>query len=156
MTKISPQVRRVYAEHGLAMGEAQLLERYIALAVLAASSHTNPEHYEREERQLSGLTLGQLVRRFDIALSVPHRFQARLAAAVTLRNHLAHRYLVAPAGCFDTSVGRTRMMRELEQMSNEFYDLWGYLDEAFMIWFRRAGASPEQFIHDLKSVISEA
>lgn len=156
MTKINPQLRRVYAEHGLAMGEAQLLERYIALAVLAASSHMNAEHFEREERQLSGLTLGQLVKRLSIALSVPPPFQARLLAAVNLRNHLAHRYLVSRAERFDTSEGRTRMMRELERMSEEFYDLWGYIDMAFMIWFRRVGASPEQFIDVFRSVIREA
>lgn len=79
MKKLDPQVRDVYAEYGCAIGEAQLLERYLVYVIIAAyenpfSSTLTAEEYDGMLAQLSRQTLGDLIRRLKRSFEVPPTF----------------------------------------------------------------------------------
>ena len=129
---IEPQVQRVYAKHGAAMSEAQLLEHYLKQTILAASALSG-SRFAAEERAVTRLTIGALIRRLNDALQVPPRLSERLHAARIKQNWLAHEYFSSRSEFFQTRTGRAQMIRELDDIGEEFYQLWGHLDAALEI-----------------------
>ena len=76
MEKLNPQVRDVYAEHGCVMGEAQLVERYLAYMIIGAQGQLTSKDYNHELAGLLRKPLGDLIRRFKKSLPVPRTFEA--------------------------------------------------------------------------------
>jgi hypothetical protein len=148
-------MRHVREHYGLAMYEAQVLEQYLAHAILAATDAPGA-NFERIERKVRHLPMGALARRFTDAVAVPAHFIARLNAACEQRNWLAHRYFAGRSDFLGSSAGRALMMRELDEVSDEFYRLWGVLDAAVVAWFARGNPQPEEFSADFECAVSEA
>ena len=149
------QVRRVHEKHGGVMYEAQLLEQYLGHAVLAASDATG-ERFEKRERNVRKLSMGPLVQQLDSVVRVSTVFRNRLEAARRTRNWLVHRYFADRSGLLQTRVGRSFMIRELDQIGDEFYKLWGVVDAAFVTWFARIEPEAADFAKDFDSAIREA
>jgi hypothetical protein len=149
------QVRRVHEKHGAAMYEAQLLEQYLGLAVLAATDVTGAR-FENQARIVLKRSMGDLVQRLESVIDVPPVLRNRLAAARRSRNWLVHRYFSSRSGLLQTRAGRRVMIRELDKMGAEFYQLWGVLDDAFLTWFARFEPNAESFADDLGSATREA
>ena len=92
----SAQIREVFARFGLAMFEAQCLERQLAL-ILAMKYRPGPTEISRPEFDniLEGLfarTLGQLVREIGTLAELSDDDEKRLQEALIKRNWLAHHY----------------------------------------------------------------
>src|SRR5712692_1445541 len=132
-----PQVQDVYTEHGAAMGEAQLLEQYLGYLILAAQEPAGFAGFQKEMALVSRQSLHELIRNLEKAYPVPSSFRSRLEAARVKRNWLAHRYFAGRAEPFQTTAGRLEMIRELDQIGEEFYELWGYLDATIVGWLGR-------------------
>ena len=85
MENVDPRVREVYAELGLAMSVAQLLERQLVSLVIAAyeppSGRLTVEGYDSLLEKLSQQTLGKLIRRLRESFEVPADFDVRLLSA---------------------------------------------------------------------------
>jgi hypothetical protein len=151
-----PQVRDVYGEHGAAISEAQLLENYLGYAIVAAQDLASSESLASEMALVSRRSMGQLIRRLRELIPIASSFDARLDMALERRNWLAHRYFSDRAMPFQTESGRAEMIRELDEIGEEFYQLWGYLDTAIVSWLRRPSPTTAMFVEDFIRAVAEA
>jgi hypothetical protein len=150
MTDTDAQVEVVYAKHGCAMANAQLLEDYLGHAVLAASPSVG-RHFRTEECKVRSLSFARLTRRLKEQVPVPPSFDLRLQAARRQRNALAHGYFSRWAASFQTAAGRSEMINELDRIGEEFYQLWGILDSALVTWLGRMEPTTEDFTEDFRN-----
>jgi hypothetical protein len=148
-------IRRVHEKHGLAMYEAELLEQYLAHAVLATTD-TKGAGFEKMERRVRKQSMGVLVRRLADVVAVPSRFRDRLEAARVSRNCLAHDYFASRSKLLQTRAGRAVVMHELDEISDEFYSLWGVLDAAVVAWLARTEPKANDFREDFVRATAEA
>lgn len=161
MKKLDPQVRDVYAEYGCAIGEAQLLERYLVYVIIAAyekpfSSTLTAEEYDGMLAQLSRQTLGDLIRRLKRSFEVPPTFAARLAEAQRLRNWVTHHYFQDRAEAFQTDAGRADMIRELDEIGDQLHKLYEYFDDLVVGWLRQPTSSTKEFVERFRKTAGEA
>jgi len=150
MENLDPQVREVYAEFGLAMSVAQLLERQLVYLVIAAyeppSGKLTEEEYDSLLAKLSKQTLGTLIQKLRQSFEVPADFDQRLQEALDLRNRLAHRYFHDRTAEFQLQEGRSRMIRELDSISHRLDELYGYLDHLLVSWLESPGMRTRKLI----------
>ena len=124
-TQIDPeseQIREVYARFGLAMYQAQCLERQLAM-ILATKYGPGPTRISRKEldsvfEDLFSKSLGQLVRKITRLSALSEDEEQRLKEALETRNRLAHRYFWERAVDFLSVSGRAKMIDELEAAAN--------------------------------------
>jgi hypothetical protein len=138
MENLDPQVCEVYAEFGLAMSVAQLLERQLVSLVIAAyeppSGRITPEEYDGLLAKLSKRGLGALIRKLKESLEVPTEFESWLKESLSLRNWLTHRYFADRVTEFQSPDGRSRMIRELDGISDRLNELDKYFDNLLVSW----------------------
>ena len=125
-------VKTVYAHFGLAIYASQVLEHGLANAILVldlvprAASVATPEtwpdqvdsFYEGQFRK----TLGQLIGGMTKLTSVPSELEGHLARALDRRNWLSHHYFRERAQDFLSERGRDKMIAELEEAQELFYE----------------------------------
>jgi hypothetical protein len=119
-------VKDVYANFGLALYMANVLEHGLANALMIAEllprragKPVPRKEWEAEfdafMDQQYAATLGRLVRALRAATSVPAELESLLARALEKRNFLAHHYFRGRAETFMSYEGREAMLRELEE-----------------------------------------
>lgn len=128
----SRHIREVFAQYGLALYQAQCLEKGIG-SLLSAPYAPTPDKMStwRFDDLLNTnlkLTFGRLARKLREVASLPPSVEQELRCAVKARNWLAHSYWWDRAVEFDTVVGRDKMLAELQ----ELVELFGRLKEFFM------------------------
>jgi hypothetical protein len=119
----SLQIREVYAYFGLAMYEAQNLERQLAmlLGILGKTEMSTPWDYDARLADGFQSTFGTLVTDFGrLAPAEDAEVHAQLEAAVRSRNDLAHHYFWDRALQFASSKGRNGMLEELRELVSTF------------------------------------
>jgi hypothetical protein len=122
----SEQIREVYAHFGLAMYQAQSLERQLAmlLALLAKAEMSTAWDYDARLAHSFESTFGTLVTQFgEIAAREHAELHAQLEIAVESRNDLAHHYFWDRAVSFSSRTGRDGMLEELRHLVNMFESL---------------------------------
>ena len=124
MDSESEQIRDVYAYFGLAMYQAQALERQLAI-ILATKYGPGPKRITRGQfdNLLEGLfskTLGHLVESISEVADLSEDEEERLREALTKRNWLAHRYFWERAAEFMSDSGRVSMVEELRDTATLF------------------------------------
>jgi hypothetical protein len=159
MDQLDPQVRDVYAEYGCAMGEAQLLERYLVYVIVAAHQQPRPgpmtaEEYDEMLAELSTRTLGQLVAKLK-RFGLPPTFSTNLGEAQHLRNWLAHHYFRDRAEAFQTEAGRAEMIRELDEIGDRLYKLWCYFDDLLVTYLGQPVPSGKDFVERIRRTARE-
>ena len=127
----SAQIREVYAYFGLAMYQAQCLERQLAM-ILATKYGPGPTRITSREFDalLEGLfrrTLGHLVNEIGAIVDVNEDEKEQLKVALKKRNWLVHHYFWDRAVEFQSESGRASMVSELQEAA-EYYQA---LDEIF-------------------------
>jgi hypothetical protein len=123
---VSEQIREVYAVFGMAMYQAQNLEKGLAIlfAVFDDSKLMTAWDYDARFAESFESTFGTLVAKFAELPSPGHeQLLKQLEKAVNDRNVLAHHYFWDRAAQFCSSEGRTEMIRELVEMGNCFESL---------------------------------
>jgi hypothetical protein len=142
----SEQIREVYAIFGMAMYQAQNLEKGLAIlfAVFDDSKLMTAWDYDARFAESFESTFGTLVTKFA-ALSSPGQEQLlkQLEKAVHDRNVLAHQYFWDRAAQFCSSEGRAEMIRELVRMGNRFESLDQELGELARGIVQRRGLTKE-------------
>lgn len=122
----SEQIREVYAVFGLAMYQAQNLEKGLAmlLAVLDDSQLMTAWDYDAHFAEGFESTFGTLLTKFAKLSTRGHEeLLKRLKKAADDRNDLAHHYFWDRAAQFCFSQGRTQMIEELLSMGSHFESL---------------------------------
>ena len=138
------QIKEVYAVYGLAMYQAQCLERQIAISLASVFGPQNitPGQYDLLLADNFDKTMGQLLHELfkksgaDDRVS---RLKAGLMQAKDSRNLLAHRYFWERASQFLSPTGRDAMLNELEGFIELFEGVDADLTEATLEWATRHG-----------------
>lgn len=121
----SYQIREVYAQYGLTMYLAQVVELQVANAAMMSSvapgSYPSEEDYQAAWDEHFTVTLGRLVKRLRPHVADDEKFVQDLEKALRLRNHLTHHFFRTQAGDFMSTSGRESMLVELLE-AREFFD----------------------------------
>ena len=125
------QNREVFARFGLAMYQAQCLERQLAI-ILATKHSPDPSRVAPEELEETfelqfSKTFGKLVEEIGKLVQLSDDECGRLNEALVKRNWLAHRYFWERAYDILTERGRAKMIQELQEVS----DFLSSLDAVF-------------------------
>jgi len=156
----SEQIKEVYARFGLAMYQAQCVERQ--LAVLLATEYGPGLHnmtrqqYEELLESLFKKTLGGLIHKLREAVDLPSDFESTLREALNKRNWLAHHYFWERAGHFMTEQGRRLMVDELQVIATELDELDQTLIHVSRKWMEKIGMSEEVVQIEMDRLLREA
>jgi recombinational DNA repair ATPase RecF len=129
-------VKDVYAQFGLAVYLAQVLEHGLASALVSAEliprRAFKPVPKEQWETEFSAFldlqfqqTLGRLIRSLKKATTVPDDLEILLTEALERRNFLTHHFFRKRAEVFMSHEGRQQMIAELQGAQ----ELFEYADE---------------------------
>jgi hypothetical protein len=97
-----------------------------------------------------------VIQEFGRIVDVPESFRERLNAPRLLRNWLVHSCFSDRSDCLKTDSGRVELIRELDQISQEFYELCGYLDTAIAAWLASPNPTEAALVSDLTVLMREA
>src|SRR5262249_13177218 len=133
MDHLDTQVRQVYERIGLALYIINSIERQVAI-LLAGEDELSPKkltaaQYDELLSSLFSKTLGQLVSCLRKSIQLPADFEEQLRKALELRNWLAHRYFWERMSQFQTPEGRSAMIQELDQITDQLHALYEELDQ---------------------------
>ena len=143
----SAQIREVYAYFGLAMYQAQCLERQLAM-ILATKYGPGPTRITSREFDalLEGLfrrTLGHLVNEIGALVEVSEDEKEQLRDALSKRNWLAHHYFWNRAVEFLSESGRASMIIELQEVAETFQALDQILTNRTVEWAETFGITQQ-------------
>ena len=147
------QTREVFARFGLAMYQAQCLERQLAI-ILATKYGPGPFNVSRTEfdnifENLFSKSFGQLVSNITKLSALSQDEEEQLKKALERRNWLAHRYFWERAVDLLSDSGRASMIDELQETA----DLFDRLDEFFtsktVDWAKSVGISQDMLNEQL-------
>ena len=153
------QTREVFARFGLAMYQAQRLERQLAI-ILATKYGPGPFKVGRTEfdsilENLFSKSFGQLVSTITKLSALSQDEGEQLRKALENRNWLAHRYFWERAADFLTESGRDSMINELHETAEQF----DRLDELFtgktVEWANSVGISQEMLNQQLERLLKD-
>ena len=155
----SEQIRDVYAHFGLAMYQAQCLERQLAI-ILATRYGPGPTKLSRTELDekfddLFSKTLGQLVNEVGRLAKLTKDEEKRLQEALSKRNWLTHRYFWERAIEFLSESGRASMIRELKATTHSFNTLDELFTNKTIEWARTVGITQQTLDKELERIVSE-
>jgi hypothetical protein len=152
--------KEVFAFFGLCAYYGQVLER--GLVNLATILHARGltrvtrqdvlDAFDREERK----TMGTLIKDLKSKVTVPSSLEAKLKAAVSDRNYLAHRFFVVHDVDILSSPGRRDMIAELRDMATRFQWADSDLESITLPLWERLGLTQERLEEELASMNAEA
>jgi len=134
----SEKAKEVYARFGLAMYQAQCLERQLAI-LLTTKYGPDPQRMTRTQyndlfESFFSKTLGTLISHLRKTVDIPDNLELTLTEALNKRNWLAHHYFWKRAGQFMTERGRMSMIHELQVIADFFALLDEQLTEITREW----------------------
>ncbi|MDO8684091.1 MAG: hypothetical protein Q7N50_11485 [Armatimonadota bacterium] len=154
------QRRETFARYGLAMYQAQCVEKSIAILVSNVFNEeflpSGPDHREIIQEKVFAKTLGHLLSYLRKQIAVPPNLDHNLAEALRKRNWLAHEYFWDRAAELLTIPGREKMIDELTMLSEFFSKLDSHLTLTYEKWARKVGITEELVEKELKALIQSA
>lgn len=149
------QVREVFAQFGLAMYKAQVLEQalvnVLTYAQASKASYPSPEIFEAFLDDNLTVTMGRILRRLEPYLENDQLFGRELSDALTLRNRLAHSYFREHDHDFFSFTGRETMLAEVIAAQEQFASLDKRLEPVLHRFLESAGVSPDFLSSFLKA-----
>jgi hypothetical protein len=143
------QTREVYANAGLALYTAQVLEHGLVNLVLVARAGSpklrSQEDYDRVFEELVSMTMGQQLRQALAVVEFSEEQVAALERALERRNFLVHDFFRVRIGRFLTASGRNRLIAELEEIRDTFSTIEREVDSMTMAYYERHGLSRQMF-----------
>lgn len=137
------QRRDVFARYGLAMYQAQCVEKSLAILVSSVFNEnflpSEPANREEMQDDIFAKTTGALLTRLRKQVAVPQNLDKSLEEARRKRNWLAHGYFWDRAHDVLTTEGREGMIKELTQLSEFFSSLDAHLMTLCEKWARKVG-----------------
>jgi hypothetical protein len=152
---LSEHIKNVYAEFGLALYLAQVLEHGIVNALmvvdLLAKNAGHPmqrqkwiEEFDSFMDRHFAITLGKMINRLKELIEMPDDLESLLSDALSKRNYLAHHYFRERAEEFISYHGREQMVAELEDVQRLFRQADERLESILKPLRERYGISDEQ------------
>jgi hypothetical protein len=133
MDHLDTQVRQVYERIGLALYIVQSIERQLAILLASECEPSTKElttsQYDDLLESLFSETFGELVSRFRKSVELPSDFGERLQKAREMRNWLVHHYFWERVNQFQTPEGRSAMIQELDQITDQLHALCEDFDQ---------------------------
>lgn len=161
----SIQIREVYSRYGLAMYQAQVLEHGMVNAVIIARmlptmrEHSDRSAWENAFDQAYDIelakTFGNMLRALE-PLGLPAELIARLRAAKTERDHLAHRFFREHDEDFLGTTGRMRMIAECEAIIERFAEIDAELETVMQPLRERYGITAEWVEGHMAAAVAKA
>ena len=153
----SHQIREVFAQYGLAMYQAQCVERQLAI-LLATEYGPSPKTITRTQydtllKSHFSRTFGTIVKIVGEAISLPTDLEMRLDEALQHRNMLAHHYFWDRAAAFTSSDGRRTMLRELQSIVAFLEALDEDLTKITLAWAKRNGVTQQDYDRALQDIL---
>ena len=154
----SEQIREAYACFGLAIYQAQCLERQISM-VLTGPGLLDPRmvskfRYDDLLDESFDCTLGQLIVRLRKRVILDPELDKKLDRAVEIRNWLAHHYFWERCVEFTIPHGRARMVQELKGFADLFRELDVIFSAINETWLSEHGVTSAQTDEALKELLS--
>ena len=138
----SEQIQEVFAHFGLAMLQAQALERQLAIILVTKyGPGLNSINGTERDKILEGLfskTLDTLVSKVGTAPQLSEDEQEQLQEALKKRNWLVHRYFWERAKEFLSEPGRASMIEELLETAELFQSLDELYSNRTIEWEKRS------------------
>jgi len=143
----SQQIREVFANYGLALYQAQCLEKQIAI-LLGGKYEIKPQkltRYRYDEILDSHMehTFGKLVHDLQSKMNLSSDINNKLELAVEQRNWLAHFYWWDRVSEFNYHNGRELMLDELKKIATLFEELDEYFVAIAKNWLNDIGVTQE-------------
>lgn len=156
----SDQIKEVYACFGLAIYQAQCLERQLAI-LLSTEYGLGPKKMTRDQydellQSFFVKTLGSLIKHLRQSVDISDDLDSILIEALKKRNWLAHHYFWEKAGQFMTEKGRIQMIRELQSIADFFNRIDQQLSEITHKWAERHGITEEFLERQLGELVKNA
>ncbi len=133
MDHLDAQVRQVYERIGLALYIIQSIERQLAILLASecepSTKKLTTSQYDDLLKSLFSKTLGKLVLRFRTSVELPPDFDERIQKALETRNWLVHHYFWERVNEFQTPEGRSSMIQELDQITDQLHALHEDFDQ---------------------------
>jgi hypothetical protein len=150
------QIKEVYARFGLAMYQAQCVERAIAI-LLATEYGPGPTKITRSQyddllESLFKKTFGGLIAHLRKSVNVPSNFDDTLREALNKRNWLAHEYFWDRAGHFLSDKGRNIMLSELNEIIEYFSNLDQQVTEIYQAWAEKHGITKDRINIEMENL----
>jgi len=143
----SEHIREVFAHYGLALYQAQCLEKEIGILLSGpyAPAPNRMSRWRYDDLLDSNFeqTFGQLVRRLREAAKLSSPVEQKLRHAVGTRNWLVHDYWWDRSGEFTTARGRQKMLAELSEFIALFEELDAFFSAASREWMSDKGIDQE-------------
>ncbi len=151
------QIREVYALFGMAMYQAQCLERQLAI-ILATKYGPGPANVTREElddilARLFSKSLGQLVSDVTKLSALSRDEEQQLRTALKTRNWLTHGYFWDRAADLVSVSGRASMIEELRGIAKQFERLDDFFTGRTVDWAESVGVSQEMLNEQLERLL---
>lgn len=154
------QIRDVYALFGLAVYQAQCVEREIGILLTTVYGPGIQKMTRTDyDTMLQGefkKTFGGLIATLRKAAVIPGDFDQKLADALNKRNWLAHHYFWDRAGHFMTEKGRQMMMKELQEVVDQFAELDAQITKTVRAWSEKYGVTQAVIEQEIAKLISDA
>ena len=156
---ISDQIREVYARFGLAVFQAQCLEKELAL-LLAMKHCPDPTRISRAEfdkifKRLFLRTFGQLVNEIETLIKLSEDEKEKLKKALSKRNWLAHEYFWERSVEVLSEPGRASMIEELQEAADYFDDLDEFFSAKTVELAEAIGVTQESVAKELERLLRE-
>lgn len=151
------QRRETFARYGLAAYHAQCLEKSLAILVSIVFNKeflpSEPDRREGIQGEIFAKTIGRLLKRLRMQITVPPNLDQQLDEAHRKRNWLAHEYFWERAGELLTTAGRNKMIDELTTLSEFFSKVDVHLTAIYEKWAKRIGLHEEAIDEALRQLI---
>ncbi len=158
----SDHIRDVYANYGLAMYMAQVLEHELVNGMVTVNRAngritTLSELDQFMELRFEKRTLGTLINEMRDHIAVDPELDSLLSSTLKTRNWLAHAYFRERGdGDFYTRPGKDRMIAELQRARDMFVEADRMLSEATRSLRESLGLTDDVIEAELKNLVQTA
>lgn len=154
------QTRECYAWAGLALYEAQVLEKGVLnllFAARVADGSLAKEFCSADEflGEHGSKTLGQLLKRVKTYVPINQDVDDKCVGALRTRNFLIHHFFAERIELFFTFSGRNQMITELHEMAQLFQVADSLLTDLMLRVAQRFGLTEAQIDHEFETLRAE-
>lgn len=162
----SEMIREVYARFGLAMYMAQTLEHGVVNALFVLRFVATRSEHETQDSWSAAIdafystefakTFGNMIRTIQSVPIIPTSLIDQLSNAKAKRDYLAHSFFREHDLAFETQAGRTQMIAECEDATQQFKSCDLALEEFCTPYRQRYGMTDEWLDDGYRQLLEQA
>ena len=154
------QTKEVFAQFGLALYLAQVLEHGLVNAMIISELLPDKENFTKQNvddfmNQQFEKTLGTLIKKLKRSIPIPDNLEKTLSSALRERNWLAHNFFRERHIEFINTEGRKTMLEELRGSQKIFEEADNLLTKVVMPLSEKHGITEELYEQELEKMRKE-